>query len=162
MTVIKVQAKFLVDHFRSCGYSYKRIARETNISVNTIKQYERRVERQKNMPPKPKVIRRVIRGHTGTLITRHLRSNPFATLKQIREKCKLSASLSSISRYLIFVNWGRRQAKKKPLLRDINVQKRLAFCRQMVQIQMIICVESCGLMNSPFKRIPTGKSSVQG
>lgn len=116
------------------NWTWENIARAVDKKKSTVRQFYCRYKANKDLPPKVVIKKSMIDGSMGVLIKRTLSDRPKASLSVLKgviaEKIggdKPVPSKETIRRYLKAADFGRVTLVKKPLLRDVNKQKRLDF-----------------------------------
>jgi transposase len=66
-------------------------------------------------------------------VKKYLLYNPLATLASIIEACELRVAISTLQKYLTKKGLPRTLAKRQILLSDVNKEKRLKFCKEMLE-----------------------------
>ena len=133
MTKIKGPQKQQINALQKAGLGYKRIAKTLEMPSNTIKAHIRRKKFLAELPPKVVLPRCKLSGRQSLQIKKYLNDYPTAKLDHVIAALTLDCHKSTLSRYLKKIGYENRAAKPGILLRDQNKQKRLEFCREMLQ-----------------------------
>lgn len=116
-----------VDLLLSLGFSQYRIAKELDIKERTLNSRLRSINEKKQLPPKEKQSKRIIKGRKCLLIKRFIHSNPFSTAQECILACELQCSPRTLGRYLAAQSFVVRTAKPRLLLSAKNRQERVNF-----------------------------------
>jgi DDE superfamily endonuclease/Transposase len=128
-TDIKLQIKTL----REAGKGYGAIATQLGMKRGTVAKHCQKMAELALLPPPVKVYKGKIQGREPLRIKNYINANPKATLDAIIEDCNLTCSKGALCQYLKRNNLGIKIAKSRIVLSNINRQKRIDFCRLMLQ-----------------------------
>lgn len=133
MTKIKNDQKLLIETLQKAGFGYGKIAEVIGIKKSTIASHCRTRDLIQRIGPKIKMSKASINDRKSLQMKRFIECNPLATLADIKCALDLDVSEKTISVHLKKMGLPTRIAKKKIILSDTNRQKRLLFCRDMLE-----------------------------
>jgi transposase len=133
MTLIKHEDAIRIKNLRNAGFSYSKCAEQLNISKGTIAKHCQKIALLNLLPPVLKVYNGKIQGRNQLKIKQNIRYNPKSTLTDILQDCELNCSISTLWEYLKRFGIPTQKAKLLIVVSDVNKQKRVDFCRLMLE-----------------------------
>ena len=118
---------------RLAGISQKKIGEQLGHSREVIRYQCKKETLLASIGPKPIIYKGSIQGRNPLKIKSFIMANPKATLEEIKIACDLDISLSQLSVYLKRFGMASRRARSRIIISNINKQKRLIFCRWMLE-----------------------------
>ena len=117
---------------RKAGLGYKKIGKQLDLKFSTVAKFCQKEAHLANLPPKEIKKKSMITTYQSITIKNYIEDYPIVTLAQIISACNLECSRATLCRYLKDNNFTRIAASRGPLIRPVNIAKRLAFALEMV------------------------------
>ena len=133
MTKITNEDAIRIKTLRDAGFSYLKCAQQLGLPKSTIASHCQKLDLLESLPPVLRVYKGKIQGRTQLKIKQYIRYNPKATLTDIKIDCELNVSISTLWEYLKRFGIPTQKAKFRIVVSDINKQKRIDFCRLMLE-----------------------------
>lgn len=133
MTVIKRDLSQRIQALRDAGLGYKKIAKQLDLKVSTVRMHVKKLFLVDTLPPKIKLYKGKLETRQHLMIKKFIIANPTATLNDIKVACDLNIHVSTLSRYLKSNGMRCKKAKFRLVLSNINKTKRVNFCKNMLQ-----------------------------
>jgi transposase len=134
---------------RDAGDSWAAIGRALGKSKASVKKYYQRNAPNRNLEPKPKVSKRITNGRVGRLLKSIVLENPKASISMIEFKLKekfeeVGATNQRLPKKTTIREFLKRNSiivvklLRKPLLRQINQEKRLLFAHEALNTPALL------------------------
>ena len=133
MTIIKNEDITAMRTLRDAGLSNMKIAAHLHLSRYQVYYHLKKQADIARFGPKVIVYKGRIRGRKPRIIKAFIIANPAATLQDILIACDLDVTRTTLSTYLKRVDMQARRARSRIVVSNINKQKRLEFCRSMLE-----------------------------
>ena len=121
-----------IEALRKAGLGYGAIGKQLGIGKSTVAKHCQKMDHLSRLPPKEIKYRGLIQGRKQLEIKKYILWNPKNTLDDILNDCELGVSKSTLRRYLKRYGMEPKVAKRRIVISDINKNKRIEFCREML------------------------------
>ncbi|KAI3630732.1 hypothetical protein MIR68_012167 [Amoeboaphelidium protococcarum] len=153
------KAKFQA--LKDFNYSFNQIAEYLKVPLSTIKSYWYRKREIEELGEKPVIIKRATDGNVGRTIKRLRDENPSWTIRDIERELpnhlqpgERAVKRTAISKYLARTGYQYIKLKKKQLISERNIAKRLQFCKNGVLEEDLWWMQILWSDETTFRKIP--------